>query len=48
MLEYLLDTNIFSAAMRPRPDRLVLRRLAERAGVISAGAPVLHELMFGA
>ena len=46
-MRYLLDTNIVSEPLRPRPDAEVLRRLREHDGEIAIPALVWHELRFG-
>jgi tRNA(fMet)-specific endonuclease VapC len=44
---YLLDTNVLSEPLRPRPDAEVLRRLAAHRGEVLTAAPVWHELVYG-
>uniref|UniRef100_B8HZK3 PilT protein domain protein n=1 Tax=Cyanothece sp. (strain PCC 7425 / ATCC 29141) TaxID=395961 RepID=B8HZK3_CYAP4 len=46
-LRYLLDTNILSNLMRPRPDAQILAHFQQYQGVLATSAPVLHELQFG-
>jgi tRNA(fMet)-specific endonuclease VapC len=46
-LRFLLDTNVLSEPMRPRPDRRILRRLEEHQGESAIAAPVWHEALFG-
>jgi tRNA(fMet)-specific endonuclease VapC len=46
-LRFLLDTNIVSEPLRPRPAPGVLRRLERHDGAIAISAPVWHELRFG-
>lgn len=46
-MKYLLDTNIVSEPLRPRPNAEVTRRLQEHEGEIAIPAPVWHELRFG-
>lgn len=46
-LSYLLDTNILSEAVRPRPDPSVLARLQANAGQVNIAATTWHELWFG-
>lgn len=46
-LAYLLDTNVVSEALRPRPNDAVLQRLQEHPGEIAIAAIVWHELLFG-
>lgn len=45
---YLLDTNVLSQPLRPRPDQAVLRRLLMNRDMVTTGTPVLHEMLFGA
>lgn len=47
MSRYLLDTNVLSEALAPRPDRRVLERLERHSPESVVCAPVLHELRFG-
>jgi tRNA(fMet)-specific endonuclease VapC len=44
---YLLDSNIVSEPVKPRPDPAVLRRLAEHEGECAISAVTWHELWFG-
>jgi tRNA(fMet)-specific endonuclease VapC len=46
-LKYLLDTNIVSEPLRPRPSRGVLRRLGSHGGEAAIASIVWHELVFG-
>lgn len=46
-LRYLLDTNVVSEPLKPRPSRAVLRRLAEFEGATAIPSIVWHELVFG-
>jgi len=46
-LEYLLDTNVVSEALRPRPNEEVLGRLEAEDGKMAIPAVVWHELLFG-
>jgi tRNA(fMet)-specific endonuclease VapC len=46
-VRFLLDTNVLSEPMRPRPDARVLRRLEEHQEESAVAAPVWHELLFG-
>lgn len=46
-LRYLLDANVLSEPMRPRPASSVVERLAECLDECATAAPVLHELEFG-
>jgi len=43
----LLDTNIVSEPLRPKPAAGVIRRLREHGGEAAIPAPVLHQLRFG-
>jgi tRNA(fMet)-specific endonuclease VapC len=47
MPRFLLDTNVLSEPLRPRPSRRVLRRLEKYASQCATAAPVLHELRYG-
>lgn len=44
---YLLDTNIVSEPLRPRPAAGVLRKLRRHEEEIAISSVVLHELWFG-
>ena len=46
-LRYLLDTNVISEPLRPRPDVQVLAHLQRHEGQISIASIVWHELLFG-
>ena len=46
--KYLLDRNIVSEPLRPRPSRTVLRRLTRHEGEVAIASVVWHELRFGA
>ena len=46
-MEYLLDTNVVSEPLRPRPSVGIMRRLREHDGEIAIPAPVWYELRFG-
>lgn len=46
-VEFLVDTNILSQALRPVPNPNVLRRLEENDGRIATASVVWHELLFG-
>ena len=46
-MRYLLDTNVVSAPLRPKPSPGVIRRLSEIDDEAAIGAPVWHELRFG-
>ena len=45
---FLLDTNVLSETLRPRPDRGVMHGLERRRHELSTAAPVIHELFYGA
>ena len=45
--KYLLDTNILSEPLKPRPDQSVLERLSKHQGEITTCTLVWHELLFG-
>ncbi len=47
-LRYLLDTNVVSEPIRPRPNPQVLDRLAAADGQMGIATIVWHELVFGA
>lgn len=44
---YLLDTNVLSEPLRPRPQRRVLEWIEEHRWEAATAAPVWHELRFG-
>lgn len=44
---YLLDSNVVSEPMKPRPDLAVLRRMAQHQGDCAISAITWHELWFG-
>ena len=46
-MRYLLDTNVVSEPLRPKPSLSVIRRLSEIDDEAAIGAPVWHELRFG-
>ena len=46
-MRYLLDTNVVSEPLRPKPSPAVIRRLSEIDDEAAIGAPVWHELRFG-
>lgn len=46
-LQFLLDTNIVSEALRPKPDPHILERLRRHRSEIAIAAVVWHELWFG-
>jgi tRNA(fMet)-specific endonuclease VapC len=47
MIRYLLDTNVLSEALRPKPDSNVIACLNGRAHESAIPTPVLHELRYG-
>jgi len=47
MIRYLLDTNVLSEPVKPRPDGGVERRFAQSQGQCATAALVWHELMYG-
>jgi tRNA(fMet)-specific endonuclease VapC len=46
-LRFLLDTNIVSEPLRPRPNPNILRRLQQHRSEMAIPAVVWHELWFG-
>lgn len=46
-MRFLLDTNVLSQPVKPRPDELVLRRWRDHAADLVTAAPVWNELLFG-
>ena len=46
-LKYLLDTNIVSEPLRPRPNAGVMRKLQRHEQEIAIASVVWHELRFG-
>lgn len=46
-LRFLLDTNILSEPLRPKPDAQVLQRLQAHQDEIAVASVVWHELLFG-
>jgi tRNA(fMet)-specific endonuclease VapC len=47
-LKYLLDTNVISEPLRPKPQHGVIRRLSRHEDEIAISSVVWHELRFGA
>ena len=47
MIEFLLDTNIVSEAVKPQPNPLVLQRLQTSVGKIAIAFVTWHELLYG-
>ncbi len=46
-IKYLLDTNVVSEPLRPRPDGALLRKLQKHEQEIAIASIVWHELRFG-
>ena len=46
-MQYLLDTNVVSEPLRPKPSANIMRRLHAHDGEIAIPALVWHELRFG-
>lgn len=46
-IAWLLDTNVLSEAVRPRPDPGVMERLERFQTELAVPAPVWHELRYG-
>ncbi len=46
-LKYLLDTNVVSEPLRPKPDRGVLRRIRRHENELAISSIAWHELRFG-
>lgn len=46
-MKFLLDTNILSEPIKPRPNKNVIDRLGEHAANLATAAPVWHELRYG-
>lgn len=46
-MRYLLDTNVLSQPVRPKPNERVLRLWREHAADVATGAPMWNELLFG-
>jgi len=46
-VQYLLDTNIISEPLRPRPNRRVLDKLRKHQAEVALASVVWHELLFG-
>lgn len=47
-LKFLLDTNIVSEGLRPKPQHGVIRKLSRHEDEIAISSVVWHELRFGA
>ncbi|MBF2017347.1 MAG: type II toxin-antitoxin system VapC family toxin [Rivularia sp. T60_A2020_040] len=46
-MRFLLDTNILSEPLRPRPNQAIVRMLQQNEGEIATATVVFHELLFG-
>ena len=46
-MRFLLDTNILSEPLRPRPNPVTVRMLQQHSGEIATATVVFHELLFG-
>ena len=46
-MKYLLDANVVSEPLRPRPSVSIMRRLRKHDAEIAIPAPVWHELRLG-
>ncbi len=46
-LRYLVDANVLSEPLRPRPNPVVLERLETLTSEIATASTVLHELVYG-
>jgi predicted nucleic acid-binding protein len=46
-IRFLLDTNILSEPLRPRPNLEVVTMLQQQEGAIATATVVFHELLFG-
>lgn len=46
-IKYLLDTNILSEAIRPKPNRNILQKLQLHQQQLGTATLVIHELLFG-
>ncbi len=46
-MRYLVDTDILSEPVKPRPNQKVMERLRRHHGDIATASPVWHELLFG-
>jgi tRNA(fMet)-specific endonuclease VapC len=47
-LHYLLDTDVISEMMRPRPDGFVIDRIHRNVGRLATASVVWHEILYGA
>ena len=46
-MRYLLDTNVLSEPLLPRPDERIVRNLEEHRGELAIASTVWHEMLFG-
>jgi tRNA(fMet)-specific endonuclease VapC len=46
-MTFLLDTNVFAALSRPKPDRGIERGFGKHAGALVTASLVVHEMWFG-
>ncbi len=46
-IRYLLDTNIISEPLKPKPDAGVMAKLKSNRNRLATAAPVWHELQYG-
>jgi tRNA(fMet)-specific endonuclease VapC len=46
-LKYLLDTNIFSEVIRPRPNAVLMGKVRRYWEVLAMAAPVWHQMLYG-
>ncbi|BAZ11532.1 PilT domain-containing protein [Calothrix sp. NIES-4071] len=46
-MRFLLDTNILSEPLRPRPNQNVVMMLEQYSDEIATATVVFHELLFG-
>ena len=46
-LRFLLDTNILSEPLRPRPNANVMQNLVDNAGTVAIATIAWHEILFG-
>lgn len=47
MVKYLLDSNVLSEPVRPRPHPRLIERLTKHTGEVATAALCFHELLFG-
>ena len=46
-VQYLLDTNILSEPLRPRPNPMVIQGLIDRSEALATASVAYHEICFG-